>query len=482
MRPVVVILVGVPGAGKSTFSTALQAASPGRWERVNQDTVAGPGRKGSRPLCVAAARAALQAGHGAIIDRCNWDGPQRKDFIALAKQLHCEAHAIVLDLPTQLCANRAAARVDHEGGLDGPGAKSAVYRLGSQLAKAGRPQPSEGLSSVMVCNSEADVKRALQAWSEYRTSGKQPIEQYQRSTPAKRTLATLWGKHGSRAAAGDAGGAGQTNGSQGRSPTVDHGSGSTEPLHNSSAVAEKGLGRPGTGRQEADSGNAFAVLMNRAKQPAAAPPAKAPGHSNARRQQYQPNSWKDALRQVAVDPDGHRTKYPEMIVSEECILIHDAFPKAAHHALVLPREPTLHDVRSLNRAHIPLLTRMKVMAENWMASIETSEGFQMGFHSVPSMDHLHMHVISKDFNSPKLKTKQHWNSFTTAFFIPLEQVLLDLEAKDPVAVDPVQAEALLKQPLRCHKCQAAMRNMPDLKSHVVACTVRAAPHRAASAL
>lgn len=209
---------------------------------------------------------------------------------------------------------------------------------------------------VQVCNSEADVKRALQAWSEYRTSGKQPIEQYQRSTPAKRTLATLWGKHGSRAAAGDAGGAGQTNGSQvhkahvhagsllqgkatseaatcpevqspdasraqlsssehldrasgmagqGRSPTVDHGSGSTEPLHNSSAVAEKGLGRPGTGRQEADSGNAFAVLMNRAKQPAAAPPAKAPGHSNARRQQYQPNSWKDALRQVAVDPDGY---------------------------------------------------------------------------------------------------------------------------------------------------------------------------------
>ena len=56
--------------------------------------MAGPGRKGSRPLCVAAARAALQAGHGAIVDRCNWDIPQRKDFIALAKQLHCEVRLL----------------------------------------------------------------------------------------------------------------------------------------------------------------------------------------------------------------------------------------------------------------------------------------------------------------------------------------------------------------------------------------------------
>ena len=76
----------------------------------------------------------------------------------------------------------------------------------------------------------------------------------------------------------------------------------------------------------------------------------------------------------------------------------------------------------------------------------------------------------QDFDSPKLKTKQHWNSFTTAFFIPLEEVLLHLEARDAVAVDRVQAEALLKQPLRCHKCQAAMKNMPDLKSHIAACT------------
>lgn len=49
-----------------------------------------------------------------------------------------------------------------------------------------------------------------------------------------------------------------------------------------------------------------------------------------------------------------------MVVSEDCILIHDAFPKAANHALVLPRDPSLHDIRNLKKAHIPLLMHMKV--------------------------------------------------------------------------------------------------------------------------
>ena len=36
IRPVILILVGVPGAGKSTFSAALQEACPDSWQRVNQ--------------------------------------------------------------------------------------------------------------------------------------------------------------------------------------------------------------------------------------------------------------------------------------------------------------------------------------------------------------------------------------------------------------------------------------------------------------
>ena len=57
--PVVLILVGAPGAGKSTLCAALPAAT---WAHVNQDTVSGKGKKGSRKQCIAAVHRALSAG------------------------------------------------------------------------------------------------------------------------------------------------------------------------------------------------------------------------------------------------------------------------------------------------------------------------------------------------------------------------------------------------------------------------------------
>lgn len=39
---------------------------------------------------------------------------------------------------------------------------------------------------------------------------------------------------------------------------------------------------------------------------------------------------------------------------------------------------------------------------------------------------LHMHVISQDFSSPFLKTKKHWNSFTTDYFVDAEGKFLKL--------------------------------------------------------
>jgi aprataxin len=45
-----------------------------------------------------------------------------------------------------------------------------------------------------------------------------------------------------------------------------------------------------------------------------------------------------------------------------------------------------------------------------------------------------VHVISQDFSAPGLKNKKHWNSFTTAFFVPIRTLIADIEAAGKVTV------------------------------------------------
>ena len=51
-----------------------------------QDTVKG-GKRGTRQQCLALARQILQQGRCAIIDRCNVEPEQRRDFLQLAQEL-----------------------------------------------------------------------------------------------------------------------------------------------------------------------------------------------------------------------------------------------------------------------------------------------------------------------------------------------------------------------------------------------------------
>ena len=49
--------------------------------------------------------------------------------------------------------------------------------------------------------------------------------------------------------------------------------------------------------------------------------------------------------------------------------------------------------------------------------------FRYGYHAVPSMGLLHLHAISQDFDSPSLKNKKHWNSFTTEYFVDSSRLI-----------------------------------------------------------
>jgi hypothetical protein len=94
---------------------------------------------------------------------------------------------------------------------------------------------------------------------------------------------------------------------------------------------------------------------------------------------------------------------------------------------------------------------------------------RLGYHALPSLHPLHCHIISQDFDAPALKTKKHWHSFTSPFFLKARAVEAAVREEGRVVVEKPRAGALLKQPLRCHACGAAQVNMPALKAHVARC-------------
>lgn len=169
-------------------------------------------------------------------------------------------------------------------------------------------------------------------------------------------------------------------------------------------------------------------------------------------------------------------KNPDMIVrsDELTVAIRDAYPKAKHHFLILPKAD-IPNLRSLNKSHVSLL---ETMLENGRAVIDEVRAkaeaaaspqltFRCGYHASPSMARLHMHVVSQDFNSPCLKHKKHWNSFTTDFFLDAEKVIGILQDKGKVDLDVKGLyEPMLRLPLKCHICHTLLQNMPKLKDHL----------------
>lgn len=88
------------------------------------------------------------------------------------------------------------------------------------------------------------------------------------------------------------------------------------------------------------------------------------------------------------------------------------------------------------------------------------------FVQVPSMQQLHLHVISQDFDSIHLKNKKHWNSFTTPFFLDSVDVIKELEETGNITL---KDEKSLGMELRCHRCRSVHPNIPRLKSHILSC-------------
>ncbi len=182
------------------------------------------------------------------------------------------------------------------------------------------------------------------------------------------------------------------------------------------------------------------------------------------------------------------------------VLIRDAFPKATVHLLLLPRDSMKWDLKptdafddadfldlvrkeaaeAIKLAASELSRLISSHSESSKARIAAMEGddppdelppgrdflkeLKVGIHAHPSMNHLHVHIISRDMHSDRLKHQKHYNSFNTDFFIPLDD--FPLAQDDPRRLTGYQ-NANLKKEYKCWRCGRNFANkFTALKAHL----------------
>ncbi|TVY51183.1 Aprataxin-like protein [Lachnellula cervina] len=203
-------------------------------------------------------------------------------------------------------------------------------------------------------------------------------------------------------------------------------------------------------------------------------PAKRPSTSTSTTHASKPHKRAPPSRDGLLPYITHPSSYPSTRViyhTPAFVAIHDLYPKSSVHTLLLPRSEThmlMHPcdafddaeflaavkaeaerlkalvARELRRVYGPGSRgdeeRERVLNGDVVVGVE-AEGEEVelppgrdwekevmvGVHAGPSMNHLHIHVLSVDRYSECLKHRKHYNSFATDFFVPLEEFPLDRE-------------------------------------------------------
>lgn len=186
--------------------------------------------------------------------------------------------------------------------------------------------------------------------------------------------------------------------------------------------------------------------------------------------------------------------------NDNVVLIRDAFPKATVHLLLLPRDPdkrnlrpheALADVDFLAMIRTQVSDALKLAASELsrligpfsisnqarIKAMESDEApdvlppgrdylkdIRVGLHAHPSMNHLHIHIISRDMHSDRLKHRKHYNSFNTEFFIPLDDYPL---SPDDRKRNVTFQNNNLKEDFKCWRCGKIFGNkFQKLKEHL----------------
>ena len=156
--------------------------------------------------------------------------------------------------------------------------------------------------------------------------------------------------------------------------------------------------------------------------------------------------------------------------TENMVVIYDGYPKARYHLLVIPIGTRIMAVNELTSSNLPMVRIMHEIGTKIATSLQVP--FRLGYHALPSLTPLHLHVISTDLNSTRLNSKKHWNSFTHPdLFVKSTKVEQQLESGSTVIIKDQETlhAAELAAP-GCYQCglrpTGTIKSMIDeLKAH-----------------
>ncbi|ONH66738.1 Aprataxin-like protein [Cyberlindnera fabianii] len=186
-------------------------------------------------------------------------------------------------------------------------------------------------------------------------------------------------------------------------------------------------------------------------------------------------SFRFALEKYIKSPES----FPDLVIEydDDFVLLRDAFPKSLYHWLLLPRDRYITKKHPLTAFSDPLLKsqtqeRIDRATSRILELLKTDHGIdegssyvRAGCHSVPSLNNLHIHIISQDFNGDGLKNRHHYNSFTTEFFVPFDD--LPLDKGDTRLNAEVMEKKAKTDDLICHNCGKNFGNkFAELKRHI----------------
>jgi aprataxin len=207
------------------------------------------------------------------------------------------------------------------------------------------------------------------------------------------------------------------------------------------------------------------------------PPTKKHQSSNAVSRAFSSIDPRNGLSEYLRNPDQN----PRVLgYNDDFVVIKDLYPKATVHLLILPRDTVKqHQHASEAFRDTAFFDKLKEMAAKWrtFAAKELARTLcppdqdiperdweaeiNVGIHSVPSMNHLHIHVISRDMHSPCVRHKKHYNSFNTPFFVKLEEFPLSEEEAE------TRKKNWHKGDMVCWRCDRNFENkFTALKQHL----------------